>query len=148
MMRILGVVVVFLALDIGGFYIYRSSFSVEAAAIPPSMIPHTFSRESAPIQPKVEDVARAHATTIVEQTPITQPEAHVAKQAVLTHTTQTKTGDQMKHARPRVEAVSHSSSPEVPAPAPVVEKKPAEPVAKPDKSGVLEMEGNPYKRGE
>lgn len=148
MMRILGVVVVFLALNISGFFIYRSSFSVEAAAISPSMIPHTFSREPSPIQPKVEDVSRAHPTTIVEQAPISQPEEHFAKSAVLPHTAQTKTSEQSKHSHPRVESVSHSSSQEVAAPAPAIEKKPAESIPKPDKTNVLEMEGNPYKRGE
>lgn len=144
MMRILGVVVVFLALNISGFFIYRASFSVEAAAISPSMIPHTFSREPAQSQPKVEDVSRAHPTTIVEQMPISQPEEHFAKPAVLPHTAPSKT----THSRPRVEAVSHSSSPEAAAPAPPIEKKPAESAVKSDKTNVLEMEGNPYKRGE
>jgi hypothetical protein len=148
MMRILGVVVAFLALNISGFFIYRASFSVEAATISPSMIPHTFSREASPSQPKPEDVSRAHPATAVEQTPIAQPETHFTEPAVLPHTQPVKVTAEAKHARPRVEAISHSSAPQVDTPVPVNEKKSADPAPKPEKNSVLEMEGNPYKRGE
>jgi hypothetical protein len=148
MIRILGVVVVFLALNISGFFVYRSSFSVEAATISPSMMPHTFSREPSPSQPKLEDVSRAHPTTNVVQTPIAQPETHFTEPAVLPNTAPARVNAEVKHVRPRVEAVSHSSAPQVDAPAPVIEKKSADPATKPDKNSVLEMEGNPYKRGE
>jgi hypothetical protein len=148
MMRILGVVFVFLALNISGFLIYRSSVSVEAATILPSMIPHTFSREPSPSQPKLDDVSRAHPTTNVEQAPIAQPETHFTKSAVSPHTARMRGNAEGKHARPGVEAVSRSSSPQVEAAAPVIDKKSPESATKPDKNSVLEMEGNPYKRGE
>jgi hypothetical protein len=148
MMRILGVVVVFLALNISGFFVYRASFSVEAATIPPSMIPHTFSREAPPIQPKPEAVSHAHPATAVEQAPIAQPETHFTEPAVVPHTPPIKVNQEAKRPRAKVEAVSRSSAPQNDTPAPVVERKPAEPATKPEKNSVLEMEGNPYKRGE
>jgi len=148
MMRILGVVVVFLALNVSGFFVYRASFSVEAATIPPSMIPHTFSREASPSQPKPEPVSHAHPATAVEQAPIAQPETHFTEPPVVPHTPSVKVSQEAKHLRPKAEAVSRNSAPQVDTPVPVVEKKPPEPAVKPEKNNVLEMEGNPYKRGE
>lgn len=148
MMRILGVVVVFLALNIGGFFIYRSSFSVEAATIPPSLIPHTFSREPSPSQPKLDEVSRPHPATIVEHVPISQPETHVAEPAVLPHTAPVRESVEVKRSRPKQEAVTRSSPPQNDAPAPVVDEKPVKSAPKLEKPSVLEMEGNPYKRGE
>jgi hypothetical protein len=148
MMRILGVVAAFVLLDAGGFFVYRASLSVDAATIPPSLIPHTFAREASPSQPKLDDVSRTHAATNIEQTPIAEPTTHFTEPAVLPHTAPTRVNAEIKRTRPRVEAASHTPSQPIEAEAPAKDKKSADPAPKTEKNGVLEMEGNPYKRGE
>jgi hypothetical protein len=148
MMRILGVVVAFVVLDAGGFFIYRASLSVDAATISPSMIPHTLAREPSPSQPKLDDVPRPHATTNVEQTPIAEPTEHFTEPAVLPHTAPPRVNAEIKRSRPRVEATSRAAPQSIEVEAPVKDKRSIDPAPKPEKNNVLEMEGNPYKRGE
>ena len=146
MKRIGGVVLAFVVANTVGFVAYRELSTSEAAPAPPSSSAATLAREPAPIQPK--------------PTP-PQPTLPDEKTIVSPPTPPPPVEEQAPHPLPvpaeRPRPISKSIPPKrvektTPPPAPSV--KPAaetKPVAEPkpaEKDHLLDMDSNPYKRGE
>jgi hypothetical protein len=168
MKRSLVVVVAFVVMNAVGFVAYRASYAPDASAsrLPTSKheAADTLSRESGASQAKV--ATPAEPSVAVQPT----PEQHVAapqitaQESVAEHTN-SPTEETPRVQRTRVKQVARKHGEEAPA-KPTVETKPVETKAavetkavesKPTvetkpadkaKDKVLEMEANPYKRGE
>lgn len=137
MIRIVGVVVFFIVLNLGGFVLYRSKRPASAAPAGPAMpliVVPTFARPESPSQPKSE----AKLPEPLKENQINPPSQEVTNSTVTTVTT----SPQRRRPAPVRPHVA------TPPPASPTESHEEKSVSKPTSNSVLDMEGNPYKRGE
>ncbi len=124
MLRVLAVVATFVVLNAGGFIAYRATRPARAALIPPAASEPTLARPVTPIHPIL---------------PTTPPPIHSAPPTV-TETTPPVEEKPVERSKPRVRVVRPTRAR---AAKPVVKEAPS-----PASEKLLEMEANPYKRGE
>ena len=145
MRRVLVVVATFVALNTGGFWAYRALQPEPAAASAPAASDETFSREPESIQPK--------STEIVPEVVPTPVENDSANSLVSEPTISRE--EEAEEVRDEEQPVKRAPTRRVrratPTPTPK-QKTPAVRPAEQSNSGiqnpVLEMDDNPYKRGE
>jgi hypothetical protein len=159
MIRIIGVVAAFVVLNASGFVVYRELHTTDASAGNPAAAPpanqETLARPPVASQPK--PIAPEKTVVVEPETPppIDASSTDNSKNTVSEHT-KSPVDVPSVHSpkplppRPRAAEIVRPVAPAKTAAAPA---KPA-PETKPDtakekeKDKVLEMEGNPYKRGE
>jgi hypothetical protein len=138
MIRVLAVVATFVALNTGGFLAYRA-LQPEHAAVAPSAPIETISRPAAPIQPKppqkapetAPEPAEVHSPKMIVSEPTATDEEDPAA---------AETPSPTRRLR-RPKTVSPSKSKEI-------ESQSSEKAKAPIQNSVMEMDDNPYKRGE
>lgn len=157
MMRTLVVVAVFVAVNASGFVVYREVHATEPAMPPIAPAKTATPTPPAPAKsPSPPPPAPAPPAIATESLPTTTPDPIVASPTetrpaaapaatVRPATVRPHTNDSAIRTQPKKAAAAITKSiDEAPA------AKPVEPVKSPapEKDKVLEMEGNPYKRGE
>ncbi|HVK83313.1 MAG TPA: hypothetical protein VM513_04350 [Kofleriaceae bacterium] len=137
MLRVLAVVATFVVLNAGGFVAYRALQPVHAALIPPAASETTFARPVAPIHPK----STASPSKIeVEPTPVDSPSTIVSEAtASAAEKPPARTTPRVRVARPTRSVVSKPA---------LGESLKSKEVKSTPSDRLLDMESNPYKRGE
>ncbi len=145
MRRVLVVVATFVALNTGGFWAYRALQPEPAAASAPAASDETFSRPAVPIQPKpTQNTPKIVPSTVENDSAksiVSEPTPSRDEEPEEVH------DDEQPVKRAPTRRVRRSTSTPVQKP-----KAPESQPAKQSNSGiqnpVLEMDDNPYKRGE
>jgi hypothetical protein len=150
MKRIVGVVLAFVVLNTLGFVVYRAFPTTDAAVsspAPPTTATATLARDPAASQPKPSTPTSAlvdDKSSVSEPTPA----AVVEVQPPPARAQRTRTNPK-PILQKRVDKTPPPTTTAPPSVKPTTETKPAATEPKPaDTDHVLEMEANPYKRGE
>lgn len=145
MRRVLVVVATFVALNTGGFLTYRALQPESAAASAPAADDETFSRPAAVIQP--------NPTTAAPEAPPEPEESHSTRSTVSPPTTPPEADDERdrdheKHVKRAPSRRVHRATTPAQQKTKPTESLPAEQPKSGIQNSVLEMDDNPYKRGE
>lgn len=141
MRRVFVVVATFVALNTGGFWAYRAIQPEPAAASVPAASDETFSRSAVSIQPKPTETASEVVPEPVERAP--------AKTFVSAPTPSPRAEPEEEKSVPRAPTRRAHHAPAIPAQKPKAqESRPVEKSNAGIQKSALEMDDNPYKRGE
>lgn len=149
MRRVLVVVATFVALNTGGFFVYRALQPESAAASAPTASDETFSRPAASIQPKptktASEIEPQPSESNSEKTIVSPPTSLREEEPEREPATEPEDGKRVKRAPTRR---VHRAPPAPVQKAKAPESRPAEQSKSGIQDSVLEMDDNPYKRGE